>query len=70
MTDHIQITLNGEARSIDAGLSVDGLLSVLGLPRERIAVELNRRVVQRKDWAERILEDDDRVEIVHFVGGG
>lgn len=70
MTDHIQITLNGEARSIDAGLSVDGLLSVLGLPRERIAVELNRRVVQRKDWTERILEDDDRVEIVHFVGGG
>lgn len=70
MTDHIQITLNGEARSIDAGLSVDGLLSVLGLPRERIAVELNRRVVQRKDWTERILEDEDRVEIVHFVGGG
>lgn len=70
MTDHIQITLNGEPRSIDAGLSVDGLLSALGLPRERIAVELNRRVVQRKDWTERILEDEDRVEIVHFVDGG
>lgn len=70
MTDQIQITLNGEARSIDSGLSVDGLLSELGLSRERIAVELNRRVVPRKDWDARILRDDDRVEIVHFVGGG
>jgi thiamine biosynthesis protein ThiS len=70
MTDQLQITLNGEARSIESGLSVDGLLSELGLARERIAVELNRRVVQRKDWTDRILEDDDRVEIVHFVGGG
>ena len=70
MTDQIQITLNGESRSFDSGLSVDGLLSVLGLPRERIAVELNRRVVQRKDWPDRVLQDEDRVEIVHFVGGG
>ena len=70
MTDQIQLTVNGETRSFDAGISVDGLLSVLGLPGERIAVELNRRVVQRKDWPERILQDSDRVEIVHFVGGG
>ena len=70
MTDQIQLTVNGETRSFDAGISVDGLLSVLGLPSERIAVELNRRVVQRKDWPERILQDADRVEIVHFVGGG
>ena len=70
MTDQIQLTVNGETRSFDAGISVDGLLSVLGLPGERIAVELNRRVVQRRDWPERILQDSDRVEIVHFVGGG
>ncbi len=70
MTDQIQLTVNGETRTFDAGISVDGLLSVLGLPGERIAVELNRRVVQRKDWPERILQDSDRVEIVHFVGGG
>ena len=70
MTDQIQITLNGEARSVDAGLSVDGVLSLLELPRERIAVELNRRVVRRTDWPDRILEEGDHVEIVHFVGGG
>ena len=70
MTDQIQLTVNGETRSFEAGISVDGLLSVLGLPGERIAVELNRRVVQREDWPERILQDADRVEIVHFVGGG
>ncbi len=70
MTDQIQITLNGETRSVDAGLSVDGVLSLLELPRERIAVELNRRVVRRNEWPDRILEEGDRVEIVHFVGGG
>lgn len=70
MSDSIQITLNGESRPVDAGLTVDQLLSVLDLPRERIAVELNRRVVRRQDWAECQIQDGDRIEIVHFVGGG
>lgn len=70
MSERILITLNGESTPIDAGLTVDGLLSVLGLPRERIAVELNRRVVRRQDWPERVVCDNDNVEIVHFVGGG
>jgi thiamine biosynthesis protein ThiS len=40
------------------------------LPATRIAVELNREVVRRSDWSGTILHEDDRVEIVHFVGGG
>lgn len=70
MSDRIQITVNGEPQTYDAGLSVEGLLSALSLPRERIAVELNRRVVRRTEWADRELADGDRVEVVHFVGGG
>lgn len=70
MTDRILITLNGESKAVDAGLSIDRLLSELELPRDRIAVELNRRVVRRTDWPDHVIEDGDRVEIVHFVGGG
>lgn len=42
----------------------------LDLPAARIAVELNRAVVRRNDWGTTVLQDDDRIEIVHFVGGG
>jgi len=42
----------------------------LDLPAQRVAVELNRNVVRRNDWSSTMLQDDDRLEIVHFVGGG
>lgn len=46
------------------------LIAELQLAPERIAVELNQNVVRRIDWAETKLKPDDRIEIVHFVGGG
>jgi thiamine biosynthesis protein ThiS len=46
------------------------LIEELDLPPARIAVELNRDVVRRSDWSTTELRDDDRIEIVHFVGGG
>jgi thiamine biosynthesis protein ThiS len=46
------------------------LITELDLPPARIAVELNREVVRRNDWDATELRDDDRIEIVHFVGGG
>jgi sulfur carrier protein len=49
---------------------VQGLIEKLALGPERVAVELNGLVVPRAGWASTILNDDDRVEIVHFVGGG
>ena len=70
MTDTIEITVNGEARSVAPGTTVGGLLDELGMPRERVAVELNRRVVRKADWAGAELASGDRLEIVHFVGGG
>jgi thiamine biosynthesis protein ThiS len=70
MTDTIEITVNGEARSVAPGTTVGGLLDELGMPRERVAVELNRRVVRKAEWAAAELASGDRLEIVHFVGGG
>jgi thiamine biosynthesis protein ThiS len=52
------------------GASLADLITYLDLPSARIAVELNREVVRRNDWSGTMLHEDDRVEIVHFVGGG
>jgi len=50
--------------------NVTQLIQELGLPTERIAVEVNRRIVRRADWDETALHDRDKIEIVQFVGGG
>jgi thiamine biosynthesis protein ThiS len=66
----VKIQINGETREFSEGLTMDSLISILSLEPTRVAVELNRNVVRRSDWPTTLLHDDDRVEIVHFVGGG
>ena len=66
----MRIQINGEARDVPDKLSLLELTTFLNLAPERVAVELNRNVVRRADWSVTILREDDRVEIVHFVGGG
>ena len=66
----MKIQVNGELREFPAGVTIEGLIVALGLEPTRVAVELNGEVVRRHDWATTTLRDDDRVEIVHFVGGG
>lgn len=66
----IQVSINGEARSIPEGTSLDALVHLLGLAQDRVAIEHNREVVQRDRWSEVRLGEGDRVEIVQFVGGG
>jgi thiamine biosynthesis protein ThiS len=66
----ISITLNGEPRTIDAGLSVAALAEVIGLNPKKIAVERNLEIVPRSTLSSVILTDGDVLEIVHFVGGG
>ena len=66
----MRILINGEAKECEAGISLSDLLDLLELPPQRIAVELNREVVRRADWKSTILKNEDRLEIVHFVGGG
>lgn len=66
----IEITVNGEARVIPSTLKLAGLLELLGITADRVAVEVDRRIVRRDRWATTPLEPGARVEIVQFVGGG
>ena len=66
----MRVYVNGEARELSKPLSLAELITQLDLPVTRIAVELNLAVVRRNDWDSTALQDEDRIEIVHFVGGG
>jgi thiamine biosynthesis protein ThiS len=66
----IKIHVNGEIKEVPAMVSISQLISHLNLAPERLAIELNREVVRRTTWETTLLKDGDRIEIVHFVGGG
>jgi thiamine biosynthesis protein ThiS len=66
----MKVFVNGDEKDFDPETSLADLITQLDLPVPRIAIELNREVVRRSDWGSTILKDDDRIEIVHFVGGG
>lgn len=66
----MKVFINGETRQIEREVNLSELLEEFLLPQERIAVELNKAVVRKKDWASIRVKDADRIEIVHFVGGG
>jgi len=66
----MQIILNGETKTLAAGMSVQQLLQAHGLEGKRVAVELNEEILPRSEHAARQLCENDRVEIVHAVGGG
>ncbi|WP_419947822.1 sulfur carrier protein ThiS [Candidatus Palauibacter sp.] len=66
----IRIQVNGRARDVPAGTSVAGLLRDLGLDGRALVVELNRRIIRLPEVEGVRLEAGDRVELVHFVGGG
>jgi thiamine biosynthesis protein ThiS len=66
----LRLYVNGESHEFPGTISLAELIAKLELPANRIAVELNRSVVRRADWSSTPLSDEDRIEIVHFVGGG
>ena len=66
----MRVYVNGESRELSGTLSLADLITQLDLPVARIAVELNREVVRRSEWSGTMLKDEDRIEVVHFVGGG
>ena len=66
----VEILLNGESRKLGAGTTVEALVRELGLVPERLAVEYNLHILKKKHWGTTALANGDRVEIVHFVGGG
>jgi len=66
----MHIILNGETTDIAEGSTVAGLLEHLQLPRERVAVEVNLDIVPKASYDGHGLSEGDRIEVVHFVGGG
>jgi thiamine biosynthesis protein ThiS len=66
----MRLFINGDEKSFADPLSLAQLIEQLGMEGDRVAVELNREIVSRAQWSETSLRDGDRLEIVHFVGGG
>jgi thiamine biosynthesis protein ThiS len=66
----INIQLNGEPREFAGETDLAELIDLLSLSSKQVAVELNNNVIRRADWPETIVHEGDRVEVVHFVGGG
>jgi len=66
----MKLQINGEDREFSSPLSLAVLLEQMGLKADRVAVELNRNIVPRDQWAATGLQEGDQLEIVHFVGGG
>jgi thiamine biosynthesis protein ThiS len=66
----MKVQINGQERDLDEGLTLAALIEQLGMKSDRVAVELNREIVSRELWPQTSLQSGDRLEIVHFVGGG
>ena len=68
----MDLHVNGEARTFadPAPLTLAALIESLAMKPDRVAVELNRDIVPRDRWPDTLLKEGDRLEIVHFVGGG
>jgi thiamine biosynthesis protein ThiS len=64
------ITVNGDRHEVPEGLHVAALLTHLGLPQDRVALERNRDILSRAQWPTTPVQPNDNYEIVHFVGGG
>ena len=70
MSDQPAIVVNGETTSIPEGATISDLLGQLDLGGRKVAVAINRDVVPRSCYAERVLDPGDRIEILEAVGGG
>lgn len=66
----VTLQINGEEKTYNAPLTLATLVSQMGLKADRVAVELNLSIVPRELWGQTNLNEGDRLEVVHFVGGG
>jgi len=66
----MQIQLNGSTKTITEATTVAGLVQELGVPLTSVVIELNRAIIQPDSYATVLLQNNDQVEIIRFVGGG
>lgn len=64
------IIINGDIKEIPNSLNLEDVLSFFSLPSQRVAVELNKTVVPRREWDTTTVAENDKIEVIHFVGGG
>jgi thiamine biosynthesis protein ThiS len=70
VAETITVCVNGDAREIPAGLTVEGLLAHLSLSPRMVVVEHNGDILRREALADAVVQEGDTLELVHFVGGG
>jgi thiamine biosynthesis protein ThiS len=66
----MRLIINGQERELSEALSLASLIDQLGIKSDRVAVELNLDIIPKSNWSSTTLKDGDKLEIVHFVGGG
>ena len=66
----IKITVNGKQMTINLKFSIKNLIEKLKIPINKVAIELNKEIINKKKIRKIILKDKDKIEIVHFIGGG
>ena len=66
----MEITLNGEKHALETGSNIVDLIEKLGLNMDKLAIERNLEIVPKSKFTMTIIEEGDKLEIVHFIGGG
>tara|TARA_Y100000816_G_scaffold288401_1_gene272907 strand:+ start:1504 stop:1722 length:219 start_codon:yes stop_codon:yes gene_type:complete len=66
----IKIRLNGKLKSVNKNISLLELTNNIKIPFKKVAIELNQVIVDKKKMSKIIIKNNDRIEIVHFIGGG
>jgi thiamine biosynthesis protein ThiS len=66
----LTVIVNGNQIVIPEGSGIGELIKSLAMNPERVAVEVNKRIIRRANWDSTTISEGDKVEIVHFVGGG
>ena len=66
----MKILVNGESREIPEGTTLQSLIDELGIAEKVMAAAINMEIVKKEQWSEHRLQEGDRIELLHFVGGG
>ena len=66
----IKIKVNGKYTNIDKNQAISKLLKKLKIPLKKVAIELNQEIIDKKNISKIKIQKNDRIEIVHFIGGG
>ena len=66
----IKIRVNGKVKSISDNYNMLDLVKNLKIPMKKVAIELNQEIINKKNIKKIILKENDKIEIVHFIGGG